>query len=147
RLQEKGRMTAEQVDAAKACLQTASDLQALAPADLVVEAIVERLDVKQGLLQQLEEIVSADCVLASNTSSLSITAIAQACRHPERVAGYHFFNPVPLMKVVEVIDGLRTSPEVGDALMQVSRDMCHTAVPHKAVLGIFVTHADRRINK
>ena len=146
RLQEKGRMTAEQVESAKACLQTASDLQALAAADLVVEAIVERLDVKQGLLQQLEEIVSADCVLASNTSSLSITAIAQACRHPERVAGYHFFNPVALMKVVEVIDGLRTAPEVGDALMQVSREMGHTPVRAKDMPGFIVNHAGRGMN-
>lgn len=146
RLQEKGRMTAEQVQSATACLQTASDLQGLASADLVVEAIVERLDVKQGLLQQLEEIVSADCVLASNTSSLSITAIAQACRHPERVAGYHFFNPVPLMKVVEVIDGLRTSPDVGDALMQVSREMGHTPVRAKDMPGFIVNHAGRGMN-
>lgn len=146
RLQEKGRMTAEQVQSATACLQTATDLQALAGADLVVEAIVERLDVKQGLLQQLEEIVSADCVLASNTSSLSITAIAQACRHPERVAGYHFFNPVALMKVVEVIDGLRTSPEVGDALMQVSREMGHTPVRAKDMPGFIVNHAGRGMN-
>ncbi len=146
RLQEKGRMTAEQVESAKVCLQTASDLQALAAADLVVEAIVERLDVKQGLLQQLEEIVSVDCVLASNTSSLSITAIAQACRHPERVAGYHFFNPVALMKVVEVIDGLRTAPEVGDALMQVSREMGHTPVRAKDMPGFIVNHAGRGMN-
>ena len=146
RLQEKGRMTAEKVQSATACLQTATDLQALARADLVVEAIVERLDVKQGLLQQLEDIVSADCVLASNTSSLSITAIAQACRHPERVAGYHFFNPVALMKVVEVIDGLRTSPEVGDALMQVSREMGHTPVRAKDMPGFIVNHAGRGMN-
>ncbi|WP_394063667.1 3-hydroxyacyl-CoA dehydrogenase [Alcaligenes sp. WGS1538] len=146
RLQEKGKLSAEQVQAAQAGLQVAPDLQALAGADLVVEAIVERLDVKQGLLQQLEDIVAPDCVLASNTSSLSITAIAQACRHPERVAGYHFFNPVPLMKVVEVIDGLRTRPEVGDALMQVSREMGHTPVRAKDMPGFIVNHAGRGMN-
>lgn len=146
RLQEKGKLSAEQVQAAQAGLRVASDLQDLAGADLVVEAIVERLDVKQGLLQQLEDIVSSDCVLASNTSSLSITAIAQACRHPGRVAGYHFFNPVPLMKVVEVIDGLRTRPEVGDALMQVSREMGHTPVRAKDMPGFIVNHAGRGMN-
>src|SRR3546814_9210066 len=84
-------------------------------ADLVVEAVVERLDVKCDLFKQLEGIVAPDCILASNTSSLSITAIAQACERPGRVVGFHFFNPVPLMKVVEVIDGLRSDPQAGDA--------------------------------
>src|SRR5699024_12326106 len=95
---------------------------------------------------QLEDIVSADCILASNTSSLSITAIAQACKDQGRVAGYHFFNPVPLMRVVEVIDGLRTRPEVSDALMTLSEKMGHKAVRAKDMPGFIVNHAGRGMN-
>ncbi|MCZ6343836.1 3-hydroxyacyl-CoA dehydrogenase NAD-binding domain-containing protein, partial [Escherichia coli] len=84
-------------------LIVAHQIEDLKNCDLIVEAIVERLDIKQSLMQQLEDIVSDNTILASNTSSLSITAIAANCKKPERVVGYHFFNPVPLMKVVEVI--------------------------------------------
>lgn len=105
RLQEKGRLDAEHVSACKARLRCASALSDLADCDLVVEAIVEKLEVKATLFAELEAIVRADAVLASNTSSLSITAIAAKLQRPQRVAGYHFFNPVPLMKVVEVIAG------------------------------------------
>ena len=82
----------------------------------MVEAIVERLDVKKALFAQLEAIVGPDAVLATNTSSLSVTAIAAGLKRPQRFAGYHFFNPVPLMKVVEVIAGLKTDPAVCAAL-------------------------------
>lgn len=110
RLAAKGRLTADQADAALARLMPAAALAELADCDLVVEAIVEDLEVKRDLFRQLEAIVRPETILASNTSSLSITAIAAACRRPERVAGFHFFNPVPLMKVVEVIAGLRSAP-------------------------------------
>jgi 3-hydroxybutyryl-CoA dehydrogenase len=118
----------------------------MSEADLVIEAIVERLDVKRELFQKLETIVSEACLLASNTSSLSITAIAAACVRPGRVAGYHFFNPVPLMKVVEIIDGLRTEPAVGDALMALARTMGHTPVRAKDMPGFIVNHAGRGMN-
>lgn len=81
-----------------------------------------------GLLTQLEGIVDAECILATNTSSLSVSAIATACRYPQRVAGFHFFNPVPLMRVVEVIDGIATDPAVSDALLELARRMGHTGV-------------------
>jgi 3-hydroxybutyryl-CoA dehydrogenase len=113
---------------------------------VVVEAIVERLDVKRELFRELETIVGRDCILASNTSSLSITAIAAACVDPTRVAGYHFFNPVPLMKVVEVIDGLRSDPAAGDALMALGRRMGHTPVRAKDMPGFIVNHAGRGMN-
>ena len=108
KLVAKGRIDAEQAGASTARLhpfQTAADLVAC---DLVVEAIVERLDAKQALFVELEGVVRADAVLATNTSSLSVTAIGAALKRPERLAGFHFFNPVPLMKVVEVIAGLKT---------------------------------------
>src|SRR3546814_6201279 len=85
-------------------------------------------------------------ILASNTSSLSITAIAQACERPGRVVGFHFFNPVPLMKVVEVIDGLRSDPQAGDALMELARQMGHTPVRAKDMPGFIVNHAGRGMN-
>lgn len=146
RLVAKERMSADSAADALARVQACADLQAMSAASLVVEAVVERLEVKCGLFQQLEDIVSDDCILASNTSSLSITAIAQACRRPGRVAGFHFFNPVPLMKVVEVIDGLRTDPETGDALMAMAREMGHTPVRATDMPGFIVNHAGRGMN-
>ncbi|AZY50522.1 3-hydroxyacyl-CoA dehydrogenase [Bordetella avium] len=146
RLAQKGKMSAESVQTALGHLRPASALSELADCQLVVEAIVERLDVKRDLFAQLEGIVGPDCILASNTSSLSITAIAAACQRPQRLAGYHFFNPVPLMKVVEVIDGLRTDPAVGDALAELARRMGHTPVRAKDMPGFIVNHAGRGMN-
>ncbi|MDX3893718.1 3-hydroxyacyl-CoA dehydrogenase [Pusillimonas sp.] len=146
KLAAKGKITAEAGQAFLARIQPCSDLKAMSAAQLVVEAVIERLDVKQDLFRQLEGIVSEDCILASNTSSLSITAIAAGCKKPERVAGYHFFNPVPLMKVVEIIDGLRTDPVAGDALMELARAMGHTPVRAKDMPGFIVNHAGRGMN-
>ena len=146
KLTAKGKMTAEQASAATANVFAAATLEDLADCDVVVEAIVEKLEVKRELFVKLEAILRTDAILASNTSSLSITAIATACQHPERVAGYHFFNPVPLMKVVEVIDGLRTAPAVGDALMELSRRLGHTPVRCKDMPGFIVNHAGRGMN-
>lgn len=143
---ERGRMSVEQVKAAQAQITACATLEEMAEVDLVVEAIVENLEVKQGVFKQLEALVKPSCILASNTSSLSITAIAQACEHPERVAGFHFFNPVPLMKVVEVIEGLRTEAEVCDALAEVAQRMGHTPVRAKDMPGFIVNHAGRPMN-
>ncbi|HEY9459434.1 MAG TPA: 3-hydroxyacyl-CoA dehydrogenase [Paralcaligenes sp.] len=143
RLSAKGKITAELAAGSLQRIQVCADLKELIQADLVVEAVVERLDVKRDLFRQLENCVAPDCILASNTSSLSITAIAAGCAHPERVAGYHFFNPVALMKVVEVIDGLRTASQTGDALMDLARRMGHTAVRAKDMPGFIVNHAGR----
>jgi 3-hydroxybutyryl-CoA dehydrogenase len=143
RQHEKGRMDEAGVTACKARLKPAGTLQELADCDLVVEAIVERLDVKKALLAQLEGIVSPQSVLASNTSSLSVTAIAAGLKHPERFAGYHFFNPVPLMKVVEVIAGLKTDPQVCGQLAAYAREMGHTPVQAQDTPGFIVNHAGR----
>ena len=96
---EKGRMAAEDAAAAVGRLAVADGTGDLADSDLVVEAIVEALEPKQALFAELEGIVRADCILASNTSSLVVAAIGVKCKRPERVAGFHFFNPVPLMKL------------------------------------------------
>jgi 3-hydroxybutyryl-CoA dehydrogenase len=116
KLADKGRLDPTQVAAFKARVTCADSLTELGACDLVVEAVIERLDVKSRLFSELESIVREDAVLATNTSSLSVTAIAAQLKHPQRFAGFHFFNPVPLMKLVEVIGGLKTEPSICAAL-------------------------------
>ena len=143
KLAEKGKITADAYAEASARLEVATHLEQLAPAQVVIEAIVENLDIKRQIFKQLEEIVATDAILASNTSSLSVTAIAAACKHPERVGGFHFFNPVPLMKIVEVIDGLLTAPWVSAALLALGQRVGHTAVRAQDTPGFIVNHAGR----
>ncbi|MEY4883792.1 MAG: hypothetical protein RIS34_1646 [Pseudomonadota bacterium] len=143
KLADKGRLDPVQVEAFKARVICADSLAALASCDLVVEAIVERLDVKTRLFSELEGIVRTDAVLATNTSSLSVTAIAAQLKHPERFAGFHFFNPVPLMKVVEVIAGLKTRAPVCAALATYARQIGHTPVQAQDTPGFIVNHAGR----
>lgn len=139
----KGKLAADARQAALAGLEIADNLDDLAGADVVIEAIVEKLDIKQELMRRLQAVVGENCILASNTSSLSVTAIASACDRPERVAGFHFFNPVPLMKVVEVIDGVLTAPWVIEALDVLARRMGHRPVRAKDTPGFIVNHAGR----
>src|SRR5260370_16142233 len=146
KLSAKGKLDEASAHAALARVTSERTLSDLADCDLVVEAIVEQLDAKRALFRELETIVSGRCVLASNTSSLSITAIAAACTDASRVVGYHFFNPVPLMRVVEVIDGLRGDPAAGNALMDLARRMGHTPVRAKDMPGFIVNHAGRGMN-
>lgn len=142
-LQSKGRLSPEQVGHYKGRLLLADNLSDLAASDLVVEAVVERLDVKRSLLADLEKLVSEQCILASNTSSLSVTAIAAPLKRPQRVAGFHFFNPVPLMKVVEVVAGLKTDPTVSETLSAYAAQMGHKAVQAADTPGFIVNHAGR----
>jgi 3-hydroxybutyryl-CoA dehydrogenase len=141
RLAEKGRLKDPQSIARR--IEVVPGLQAFAPCHLVVEAIVEDLAAKRILFSELEEIVSESCILASNTSSLSVTAMAAACKRPGRVAGYHFFNPVPVMKIVEVVDGVLTEPWVTDALTALAQRFGHTPVRCKDTPGFVVNHAGR----
>ena len=143
KLLEKNRFTAEQVAKFKANLQSADQLSDLIDCDLVIEAIVERLDIKKSFFAELEQLVGPSAVLVTNTSSLSVTAIAAALKRPEQFAGYHFFNPVPLMKVVEVIAGLKTSPGVCSALSDYAKQMGHKAVNAQDTPGFIVNHAGR----
>ncbi len=143
KLASKGKLSADAVSGHRSRIRIAKELGDLRECQLIIEAIVERLDIKQALFTDLEAIVAPETVLASNTSSLSITAIAAPLKHPERLAGYHFFNPVPLMKVVEVIAGLKTSPAVCDRLRAYASDMGHTAVTAKDTPGFIVNHAGR----
>jgi 3-hydroxybutyryl-CoA dehydrogenase len=120
-----------------------ADIAELAPCDLVVEAIVEDLAAKRRLFADLEQIVRPDAALATNTSSLSVSAVAAACARPERVAGWHFFNPVPLMKLVEVIPGQHTALPVVEALQALARRMGHRPVRATDSPGFLVNHAGR----
>ncbi|MBK6865366.1 MAG: 3-hydroxyacyl-CoA dehydrogenase [Ideonella sp.] len=142
-LRQKGKLAPDAAQAALARLRVVAILPEVASAALVIEAIVEDLEVKRALLRELEAIVAPDCVLATNTSSLSVTAIAAGCSQPHRVVGFHFFNPVPLMKIVEVIDGVRGAREVGDAMMALARRMGHLPVRAKDTPGFIVNHAGR----
>lgn len=143
KLQEKGRLQAEEVANFKARVHCVASLAAFSTCDLLVEAVIEQLEIKKALFAELEAIVSATAVLATNTSSLSVTAIAAELKHPQRFAGFHFFNPVPLMKVVEVIAGLKTDPAVCQALAQYARQMGHTPVQAQDTPGFIVNHAGR----
>ncbi len=143
RAAEKGRMSLSDAEAATARIAAVDTLQALASADVVCEAIVEDITAKAALLTALEDVVSHDCILASNTSSLSITRIASACSHPERVAGFHFFNPVPLMPLVEVIAGLRTAPDVLEHLGTLGTRMGRTPVRVADAPGFLVNQVGR----
>ncbi|HET7537412.1 MAG TPA: 3-hydroxyacyl-CoA dehydrogenase [Candidatus Didemnitutus sp.] len=142
-LVQKGRVAQPDADAALARIEIVDSLAALKPCHVVVEAIVELLAPKQELFQALEKIVSGTCILASNTSSLSVTAMASACAKPGRVVGYHFFNPVPVMKIVEVVDGELTEPWVGDAMVALAKRYGHKPVRCKDTPGFIVNHAGR----
>ena len=115
------KMTAEQKAAIQAALSFTTDLTAAAQADLVIEAAVEKLEVKQAIFAELDGICPAHTILASNTSSISITAIASATKRPEKFIGMHFFNPATVMKLVEVIRGVHTSQETFDAIFELSK--------------------------
>ncbi len=142
-LVQKGRVPQADADAAVARIEIVDALAALKPCAIVVEAIVEQLAPKQELFRALEAVVGESCILASNTSSLSVTAMASACARPGRVAGYHFFNPVPVMKIVEVVDGELTEPWVGDALVALAKRYGHKPVRCKDTPGFIVNHAGR----
>jgi 3-hydroxybutyryl-CoA dehydrogenase len=143
KLAQKGKLAAPDVAAAVQRLVPCDGLAALAGCELVIEAIVEDLEAKRALLRELEPLVGERCVLATNTSSLSVTAMAAGLARPERVAGFHFFNPVPVMKVVEVVAGLLTDPAALDQLVALAERMGHTAVRAKDTPGFIVNHAGR----
>ena len=139
----KERITPSQLAQFLASLQTVSSLQEMSSCDLVIEAIVENADAKRSLFAQLCEHLSTKAVIASNTSSLSITAMAAGMPHPERFAGLHFFNPVVLMRVVEVVPGLATSPAVCEQLKSFVQTTGHQAVLAQDTPGFIVNHAGR----
>ncbi|CAM5493602.1 3-hydroxyacyl-CoA dehydrogenase [Streptomyces aurantiogriseus] len=143
RLVEKDRLTAAERDAARARLTPVDDLAGLAGCALVVEAVLERLDVKQELFRALEGIVGEDCLLATNTSSLSVTAIGGALRNPGRFVGLHFFNPAPLLPLVEVVSGFATDVTSATRAYETARVWGKTPVACADTPGFIVNRIAR----
>jgi 3-hydroxybutyryl-CoA dehydrogenase len=143
KLVEKGRMGGPEADLARERLRPAQSLAELKEAALVVEAIVEDLDVKRTLFGELEAIVGPGCILATNTSSISVTAIAAQLERPERLVGMHFFNPVPLMALVEVISGVATDKAVADTVYATAEAWGKNPVHAKSTPGFIVNRVAR----
>ncbi|MFJ6075774.1 3-hydroxyacyl-CoA dehydrogenase [Streptomyces sp. NPDC093065] len=143
RLVEKDRLTGAERDAARARLTPAESLAGLAGCALVVEAVVERLDVKQELFRALEDVVGDDCLLATNTSSLSVTAVGGALREPGRFVGLHFFNPAPLLPLVEVVSGYATDPASATRAYETARAWGKTPVACADTPGFVVNRIAR----
>ncbi|MBL6890618.1 MAG: 3-hydroxybutyryl-CoA dehydrogenase [Candidatus Poseidoniaceae archaeon] len=128
KLVSKERMSQTDADAARARISTAIDRSACHDVDLAIEAVPEILDLKLSIFAELDEICKDECILASNTSSISITEIAAATSRPDKVIGMHFMNPVPIMKLVEIINGKDTSEETNSAVIAASDKMGKTAL-------------------
>ncbi len=139
----KGRWTADEAAATLGRIRPVATLAAAGDAAIAIEAIVEQLDDKRALLRALEALLGEHAILASNTSSISITALAAGLQRPGRVVGMHFFNPVPQMKLVEVVAGLQTDPAVAEATAALARAWGKTAVHAKSTPGFIVNRIAR----
>ncbi len=139
----KGKLATDAAQATLARIEPLASIDGAAHAGLVVEAIVESLDAKRALFKQLEGIVGERCVLATNTSSISVTAIANGLAHPGRLVGMHFFNPVPLMKLVEVVSGLHTDAAVAEAIFELGKAWGKTPVHAQSTPGFIVNRIAR----
>jgi 3-hydroxybutyryl-CoA dehydrogenase len=138
RLVKKATVTEAQAAEGLARIATVTTLDRLGDCDIVIEAIVERLDVKAGVLKRLDDICRADAIFASNTSSISLTELAAASAHPGRVVGMHFFNPVPVMQLVEIIRALQTTDPVAEAVTDLTRAIGKTPRVSKDSYGFIV---------
>lgn len=143
KLVTKNKYTADKAEAIQQAIHYVKELEAFASADLVIEAIIEDLSVKQQVFKNLEEVVSSSCVLASNTSSLSIASIAAACEKPERVIGIHFFNPAPVMALVEIIPAVQTDPALAEQIKALIADAAKLPVITKDTPGFIVNRVAR----
>ena len=143
KLSEKGKISPEDALKHSNHLVAATTLAELAGCDLIVEAVIEDINVKRQLMADLMALTPSSTVLATNTSSLSVTAIAAGLDREAQVIGFHFFNPVPLMRVVEVIPGLKTSPDIVERMRLYARQMGHTPVVAQDTPGFIVNHAGR----
>lgn len=143
KLVQRGRISEQQRDELLARITPVDNIEQLASATLFIEAIVERLDIKQQLFQQLESIASDQAIMASNTSSISITAIGSALKRPERLLGMHFFNPAPIMKLVEIISGLATDPSLAETIYDTAKAWGKQVVHAKSTPGFIVNRVAR----
>lgn len=142
-LEEKGKLKSGEAQAILSRITFAESIHAFAGCDWVIEAIVEKLEVKQAVLREAEQVVRPDCVLGTNTSSLSVTAIASACQRPQQVLGIHFFNPAPLMPLVEVIPALQTSPALPAGVSAILRSWGKVPVIARDTPGFIVNRVAR----
>ena len=138
RLIKKDKMSAQQKDAAMACITTVNSIDKLADCDLVIEAATENVDLKLRIFADLDRIVKPEAILASNTSSISITRLAAGTQRPGQVIGMHFFNPVPVMALVELINGLQTSAATYTAVEDVAKAIGKTPIKVKNSPGFVV---------
>jgi 3-hydroxybutyryl-CoA dehydrogenase len=139
KLAEKGKFSAEERDAIYGRITPSTTLEDLSRADLVIEAVFEKLEVKRDVLARLDAICRPETILASNTSSISITKLAAATKRPDKVIGMHFFNPVPIMQLIEIIRALQTSQETFDTIRELSVKLGKTPVAVQDSPG-FVTN-------
>jgi len=138
RMVSKGKLSAQDAEQALARIRPTTSMSDFKDCDLVVEAIVENLEIKSKLIQELDGICRADAILATNTSSISVTRIAAASASPQRVIGMHFFNPVPLMQLVEIIRALQTSDEVCETIVKLTETIGKKARVSKDSYGFVV---------
>lgn len=134
----KGKMSEEEKETVLSRISGTTDLSTVSDADFVIEAAVENMEIKKKIFAQLDEVCKEDAILATNTSSLSITEIASATKRPDKVVGMHFFNPVPVMKLVEVIKGIATSEETNEKIIELSKAMGKTPVQVEEAPGFVV---------
>jgi 3-hydroxybutyryl-CoA dehydrogenase len=139
---EKGRITSDQRDGTISKIEAIGDFRML-QVDLVIEAVIEKVDIKQKIFSELEKINGQDCILLSNTSSISITQIASALKYPSRFAGLHFFNPAPVMKLVEIVRGIATDDSTVNTLKAFSLRISKSAVLTKDSPGFIVNRVAR----
>jgi 3-hydroxybutyryl-CoA dehydrogenase len=135
---QKGKMTAEERDAILKRIEGTVDVQDLASCDIVIEAATENMELKKKIFAEIDQVCKAEAVLATNTSSLSITEIASATNRPDRVIGMHFFNPVPVMKLIEVIKGLATSENTKNEILELCTKVGKTPVEVEEAPGFVV---------
>lgn len=143
KLVEKGKVKQGEADSTVQRITTATELGALAPCDFIIEAAPEKLDLKQSLFTKLESLISPQAILATNTSTLSVTEIAAKCVRPQNVVGMHFFNPAPLLPLVEVVGGALTADTVVAATLELARSFNKTPVQVKDVPGFIVNRVAR----
>jgi len=143
KLVKRGKRTNAEVHETLSRISIAQNIGETAPAGIVIEAIAENLKAKCDLFAQLEEIVSKDAILCTNTSSISVTRIAAHLKHPERFAGFHFFNPAPVMKLVEVVSGLATTKDLRDCLLETAQGWGKVAVAARSTPGFIVNRVAR----
>lgn len=135
---ERGKLDEAARDAARSRIRGTTSMEDLAGVDLVIEAVIEKMDEKKALFKEMDRLVAPGVVLASNTSSLSITEMAAATSRPDRVVGLHFFNPVPVMPLVEIVRGLTTSDEVVQSMREFAQSLGKTVVVAKDTPGFIV---------